>query len=119
MAYILTNDELNDFLGESWDNLCHFAYEQFLNHGRGFIGIDCTPDDDDFQLIYVAVTQGAASDDTTKSMVAKYNPKTEIILYFACAQGQYRTVRLKSEGGRGPESVWTEAMTLRKQEQND
>lgn len=113
MAYILTNDELNDFLEGSWNNLCHFAYEQFLNHGRGFIGIDREPDNDDFQLIYATATRDAACNGTIKPIVAKYDPKTEVILHFACAQGQYRTVRLKNEDGKGPKSVWTEAMMLK------
>jgi hypothetical protein len=108
MAHIMDNEELNNLLAHSWDDLCRYAYEQFLNFGRGFIGIDRTPTNDDYQLMFVRVGEGSTLDVAIKNSVAAYNPETEMVIHFACAQDQYRTVRLRSQNGRGPKSVWEE-----------
>jgi hypothetical protein len=95
MAHIINNEELNDLLVRSWDGLCRFAYEQFLKYGRGLIGIDRTPTDDDYQLMFVRVGEGSIFDVAIENSVAAYDPETEMVLHFACAQDQFRTVRLR------------------------
>ena len=116
MAHILTNDELNDLIERSWDELCRYAYENFLNCGRGFIGVDRTPKKDDYLLMYATVGPDSTLDTAIKTTVASYDPDTEMVLHFACAQNKFRTVRLKSQNRRGPESVWVEAMAQKGQQ---
>lgn len=108
MAHIINNEELNNLLTRSWDDLCRYAYEQFLHFGRGFIGIDRTPSDDDYQLLFAVLNEDSTFDASIKASVANYDPETEMVLQFACAQNQFRTVRLRSQNGRGPRSVWEE-----------
>ena len=108
MAHILTNDELNSFLEVSWDDLCCFAYENFLNYGQGFIGVDRTLENDDYQLMYTIISDDSLFDNAIKTMVENYNADSEMVLYFACDHGQFRTVLLKSSNNRCPESVWVE-----------
>lgn len=108
MAYIFANGEFNDLLKDAWDKLAIFAYEQFLNHGRGLIGIDRPPGDDEFQFFYVTASQDATPNGKIGALVTKYDPETEIVINYAYAEDLFRTVQMKTSNERGPKAVWTE-----------
>jgi hypothetical protein len=66
--------------------------------------------------MYATVGEDSLFDDVIKTTVAKYDPDTEMVLHFACAQDRFCTVRLRSRNGRGPESVWAERMIKNRKE---
>ena len=108
MAAIITQQDLDSLLAESWDALCRFAYEHFLESGRGFVGVD-RDDQGELQLLYATVPETSTFDDEIKAIVSRYNPQDEIVLHFACAFGKYRTVRVRNPVDRTPQAVWKES----------
>ena len=98
MGYDMTTSEgRRDFVGDNWDLLAYFAYEGYLEHGRGVVLIEGDENHlEDVRYIPLDALRGELLEIARlRQRVKDYNPDQEIICTFIIGAGAFASAHIR------------------------
>ena len=106
-----------ELINSHWGDLAYWAYDQYINRGRGAIYIQKeTPGGDENtreNFRYVTYDGEARHlDPGISKIIGEYRPGSEVIIQYIQENAGIRTVRVRAaDPGRRPEVVWFTRLT--------
>jgi hypothetical protein len=111
-----TNCRIHAVLDRKWPNIALFAYNQFLEHGRGIVVLqhfDAYGQSD--TTMKCVVYPKAPTDAKTASLLESYDPDSEVLLHHLDEQGRFHTSRVQAATDAcRPETLWFRYCFLRR-----
>ena len=97
---------LHEVLDRKWPNIALFAYNQFLEHGRGIVALEHFDADGrpDSAMQYVVYPE-TRRDAKIASLLDSYDPDSEVLLHYMDNKGRFHTSRVHEGDSINPKIV--------------
>ena len=120
------SDEIFDqIMNVSWEQIACFAYDGYLTHGRGLVGIEkiysgADPEDLQFTLCFIIYDyEMQKPDPAAAKLIADYDPNYELVVQYLREDGSVRTACIRTAPGqRHPKRISLFEALMREDLQN-
>ena len=104
---------IKEFINSNWRELCTIAYRNYLQMGRGLIGVQIRPKNADgireAKMVYGVFKDAEQIGDDVFRMIAVYNPEDEFLVQYISGPGKVSTLRIEPGKNKTPLEIWNES----------